>query len=91
VTICHKLDVVPDLLLVQAYKPDIYPYLLASNTSGSHNSRNPILMAYPRNLIAQTRGDDSYPRVIAIEPCQRVPGNSSGALVAALNRTATID
>jgi hypothetical protein len=90
VTICHKLDVVPELLANHAQKPDIYTNLLASSTSGSLNSRNSILMAYPRNLIAQTGGDDNYLQTIDIEPCQRMPVDYSGALMAALNRTASI-
>jgi hypothetical protein len=87
VTICHKLDVVPDLAL----KPDIYPYLLASNTSGSQNSRNPILMAYPWSIIEQTDGDDNRLQAIGIEPCQRVLGDYRGASMAAPGRTASID
>ena len=91
-TICHKLDVIPDLLVVHAHKPGIYQYQLVSNTSGSFDSRWYLtLMAYPRNLIAQTGGDDNCLQAIGIELCQRVPGDNSGALMATLNRTASID
>lgn len=72
-TICHKLDVVPDLLAVHALKPEVYPYLLASNTSGSQNSRYSILMAYPQDLVTQTGGDDDCLQAIDIDPCQQSP------------------
>ena len=90
-TICHKLDVVPDLLVVHAHKPDIYPYLLAAITSGSQNTRISILMACSRNLVALTGGDDNYLQESGIEPCQRVPVDYSEALMAALYRIAAID
>jgi len=72
VTICHKLDVIPDLLAVHAYKPDSYPYLLASNTSGNQNSRYSLLLAYPLDLVAQTEGDDDCLSAIDIDPCQQI-------------------
>lgn len=90
-TICHKLDVVPDLLAVHAHKPDIYPDLLAASTSGSQNSRNPVLMAYPRSLKMYIGDDGNYLQAIDIEPCQRVAGDCTGALLAALNRNESID
>ncbi|MBC8211460.1 MAG: aminodeoxychorismate synthase component I [Gammaproteobacteria bacterium] len=48
----------PDLLALHQYKPDDYPYLLASNTSGAVNTRYSILMAYPQQTIVQNPGDE---------------------------------
>ena len=74
-TICHKLDVVPDLLAVHAQKPDLYPYLLASNTSGNQNSRYSVLMAYPQDLVIQTGAEDDCLQAIDIDPCQQTPAD----------------
>jgi anthranilate synthase component 1 len=57
VTICHELVGIPDLLAVHAQKPDLYPYLLASNTRGTENSRYSMLLAHPQEIIAQYPGD----------------------------------
>lgn len=43
----HELVDTPDLLALHKYKPDCFPYLLASNTSGEVNTRYSLLMAYP--------------------------------------------
>jgi len=91
VIICHKLDVVPNLLAVRASKPDAYPYLLASKLSGNQNSRYSIWMAVYQDLVTQTGDEDDRPQAIDISPCQRVPVDYTGALMAALNRTASID
>ncbi|MEM7563464.1 MAG: hypothetical protein AAF353_10515, partial [Pseudomonadota bacterium] len=69
-TICHKLDVIPDLLAVHAHQPDTYPYLLASNTRGNENSRYSILMAHPQEIRTQTGIEDDCLRTIEIDPCQ---------------------
>ena len=69
-TISHKLDVIPDLLAVHAHKPDAYPYLLASNTSGNRNSRYSLLMAYPQSLVTQSGADDDCLTGIGIDPCR---------------------
>ena len=54
---CLELSTLPDLLAVHRYKPDDYPYLLASNTSGAVNTRFSILMAYPESTQVQWPGD----------------------------------
>ena len=74
-TICHQLDVIPDLLAVHAHKPDYYPYLLASNTSGNQNSRFSLLMAYPQELIRQSGSVDDCLQSIDIDPCQQTSDN----------------
>lgn len=71
-TICHKLDLIPDLLAVHAHKPDSYPYLLASNTSGNLNSRYSLLMAYPQELVTQTDSGDDCLQAIDIDPRQHI-------------------
>ena len=55
----HRLEIpgIPDLLALHQYKPDDYPYLLASNTTGEVNTRYSILMAYPQNTIVQYTDD----------------------------------
>ena len=67
-TICHKLDVIPDLLAVHARKPDTYPYLLASNTRGNQNSRYSILMAHPQEITTQIGAEDDCLREIDVDP-----------------------
>ena len=57
-THCRKIISPPDLLALHQYKPDVYPYLLASNTSGAVNTRYSILMAYPEQTIVQNIADD---------------------------------
>ena len=57
-TISHELDGIPDLLAVHALKPDTYPYLLASNTRGTENSRYSILLAYPQEIVSQHSEDE---------------------------------
>lgn len=52
-----KLDSTPDLLAVHQFKPDTYPYLLASNTEGAVNTRYSILMAYPQSTKVQKVGE----------------------------------
>jgi anthranilate synthase component 1 len=49
----HRRDLnqVPDLLALHQHSPEVYPYLLASNTSGSVNARYSLLLAHP----SQTR------------------------------------
>ena len=74
-TICHKLDDIPDLLAVHARKPDTYPYLLASNTRGNQNSRFSILMAHPQEITTQLGIDDDCLRGITVDPCQQ-PDNT---------------
>lgn len=69
-TIYRQLDSIPDLVAVHAYKPDSYPYLLASNTSGNQNSRYSILMAYPQETVVQTGANDDCLRAIDIDPGQ---------------------
>ena len=54
---CLELAKLPDLLALHQYKPDDYPYLLASNTSGAVNTRFSILMAYPESTQVQRPGD----------------------------------
>ncbi len=49
----QELGHLPDLLALHQYKPNTYPYLLGSNTSGHINSRYSILMAYPEEAIYQ--------------------------------------
>ncbi len=51
------LKTVPDLLELHHYKPDDYPYLLASNTEGEVNTRYSILMAFPQQTYIQGAGD----------------------------------
>jgi len=58
VTISRELDVIPDLLAVHALKPDTYPYLLASNTRGTENSRYSILLSHPQEVVPQYAGDE---------------------------------
>jgi anthranilate synthase component 1 len=58
VTISRELDVIPDLLAVHALKPDTYPYLLASNTRGTENSRYSILLSHPQEIVSQYAGDE---------------------------------
>ena len=70
-TICHKLDDIPDLLAVHARKPDTYPYLLASNTRGNQNSRYSILMAHPQEIATQLGIEDDCLQAIDIDPCQQ--------------------
>ena len=57
-TISRELDGIPDLLAVHALKPDTYPFLLASNTRGTENSRYSILLSYPQEIISQFDGDE---------------------------------
>ena len=57
-TISYKLESVPDLLAVHALKPDTYPYLLASNTSGGQNSRYSLLLSHPQETVCQFAGDE---------------------------------
>ena len=54
---CQEISSLPDLLALHQYKPDDYPYLLASNTFGEVNTRYSILMAYPESTIVQRAGD----------------------------------
>ncbi len=54
----QQLAQLPDLLALHRFKPDNYPYLLASNTSGEVNSRYSILMAYPESPVVQNAGDE---------------------------------
>ncbi|MBT3204338.1 MAG: aminodeoxychorismate synthase component I [Gammaproteobacteria bacterium] len=56
----HRLEIpyLPDLLALHQFKPDDYPYLLASNTSGEVNTRYSILMAYPEQTLTQYSDDD---------------------------------
>ena len=49
----QELEFLPDLLALHQYKPETYPYLLASTTRGHSNSRYSILMAYPGNNTCQ--------------------------------------
>ncbi len=51
----HRKDIsiTPDLLALHQFKPDAFPYLLASNTRGKVNTRYSILMAYPESTIVQ--------------------------------------
>lgn len=55
---CLEIAQHPDLLALHQFKPDNYPYLLASNTSGEVNTRYSILMAYPESTLVQKVGDD---------------------------------
>ncbi|MGB5330482.1 MAG: hypothetical protein WBO58_19895 [Gammaproteobacteria bacterium] len=89
--ICHKPDVVPDLLAVRSSEPDVYPYLFASKFSGSQNSRHWIWMASFQGIVTQTGSENNPLQMIDISPCQRVPVDCGRALMAALNRTASID
>ena len=54
---CQEISSTPDLLALHQYKPEIYPYLLASNTTGEVNTRYSILMAHPESTLIQQRGD----------------------------------
>jgi anthranilate synthase component 1 len=58
VTISRKLEGIPDLVAVHALKPDSYPYLLASNSSGGANSRYSILLSHPQSIVSQWIGDE---------------------------------
>lgn len=69
-TVRQKLDTIPDLLAVHAFKPDTYPYLLASNTRGNQNSRYSILMAHPQEIRAQQDAGEDCLQAIDIDPCQ---------------------
>ena len=57
-TISRKLKDIPDLLAVHSLKPDCYPYLLASNSSGGENSRYSILLSHPQSIVSQWSGDE---------------------------------
>ncbi len=62
----HRLEIpiIPDLLALHQYKPDDYPYLLASNTTGELNTRYSILMAYNESNVVQQSGDsDSLEKI----------------------------
>jgi len=62
----HRLEIpiTPDLLALHQYKPNDYPYLLASNTTGEVNTRYSILMAYPESTVVQQAGDaDSLEKI----------------------------
>ena len=93
-TICHKLDVIPDLLAVHARKPDTYPYLLASNTRGNENSRYSILMAHPQEITTQFGAEDDclcnsvrgVCPVVAIDERLLAIGATTRKMMTALNR-----
>ncbi len=55
----HRQEIIqlPDLLALHQFKPDDYPYLLDSNTSGKVNTRYSILMAYPEYTLTQKFAD----------------------------------
>jgi len=67
VTISRELDRIPNLLAVHALKPDTYPYLLASNTRGTENSRYSILLSHPQDIISQYAGDEDCLESIKID------------------------
>jgi anthranilate synthase component 1 len=67
VTISHKLKAIPDLLAVHALKPDSYPYLLASNSSGGANSRYSILLSHPQSIVSQWIGGEDCLSSIAVD------------------------
>lgn len=54
---CQEITPLPDLLSLHQFKPDTYPYLLASNTSGEVNTRYSILMSYPEEILTQGMDD----------------------------------
>lgn len=66
-TISHKLEGIPDLLAVHALKPDSYPYLLASNSSGGENSRYSILLSHPQSIVSQWNGDEDCLNSIPVD------------------------
>ena len=66
-TISRELDRIPDLLAVHALKPDTYPYLLASNTRGTGDSRYSILLCHPQDVIPQFAGDEDCLESIKID------------------------
>jgi len=67
VTISRKLKGTPDLLAVHALKPDTYPYLLASNSSGGENSRYSILLSHPQSIVSQWIGDEDCLSSITVD------------------------
>lgn len=66
-TISRKLKGTPDLLAVHALKPDTYPYLLASNSSGGENSRYSILLSHPQSIVSQWIGDEDCLSSITVD------------------------
>jgi anthranilate synthase component 1 len=67
VTISLKLEGTPDLLAVHALKPDSYPYLLASNSSGGENARYSILLSHPQSIVSQWIGDEDCLSLISVD------------------------
>jgi len=67
VTISHELETIPDLLAVHALRPDTYPYLLASNTRGTQNSRYSMLLSHPREIVSQYAGDEDCLASITVD------------------------
>ncbi|MFT6806523.1 MAG: anthranilate synthase component 1 [Glaciecola sp.] len=63
----HKLEGIPDLLAVHALKPDSYPYLLASNSSGGENARYSILLSHPQSIVSQWAGDEDCLSSIVVD------------------------
>lgn len=65
-----NISVTPDLLALHQFKPEAYPYLLASNTRGKVNTRFSILMAYPESTVVQITADEDCLTNIPIELTQ---------------------
>lgn len=60
----QEIESSPDLLALHQFKPDRYPYFLASNSTGDVNSRYSILMAYPEHTYIQRSGDEDCLKLI---------------------------
>lgn len=63
----QKLPEIPDLLALHQFRPDVYPYLLASNTQGAVNTRYSILFAYPQQTLQSNEVDEDLLDRIDIE------------------------
>lgn len=68
---CQEIASPPDLLALHRFKPDNYPYLLASNTLGDINSRYSILMAYPESTSIQRSGEGDCLKLITTDLTNR--------------------
>jgi len=88
---CHKLDAVADLTTVSRSLPDHPLYLLTSSIGGAQNLRCSMLIADHQDLARQSGNDNDCQHAINTRPWPRTPGESSGALLATLNRTAAVD
>jgi len=88
---CHKLDAVADLTTVSHSKPDKPLYQLTSSLGGTQNLRCSLLMTDHKDLARQSGDDNDCQHAINTRPWSRTPGESRGALLSMLNRTAPVD